>query len=78
MGGTGSTDADPGERPIMDLAVLTVWLRARLGVDTQRGANLVEYVFLLVLIALVVLITVQLFGTSVSHKYSEASVQSGL
>jgi Flp pilus assembly pilin Flp len=62
----------------MQLAVCKAWLQARLGLRSDRGANLVEYLFLLLLIAFVVLIAVKFFGTSVSHKYSDASVRSGL
>jgi Flp pilus assembly pilin Flp len=57
----------------MNLGVFKAWLSAKLNVTSERGANLVEYVFLLVFIALVVLIAVQYLGKSVSHKFSDAS-----
>jgi pilus assembly protein Flp/PilA len=52
---------------------LKTWLTARLHVDTERGATMVEYVLILALIAIFVIAVVTALGTSVSHKFSEAS-----
>jgi Flp pilus assembly pilin Flp len=59
----------------MNLEVFKAWVTAKLNVTSERGANLVEYVFLLVFIALVVVIAVRLLGNSVSNKFSQASNQ---
>ena len=58
------------------LSVFKTWLIAKLGTD-ERGANLVEYVFLLVFIALVVVVAVTALGIGVSQKFDEASTQLG-
>ncbi len=58
----------------MSLRVFTAWLTAKLGVDDERGANLVEYVLLITLIALIVVIAVTAIGTKVSTKYDNAGV----
>ena len=39
----------------------------------ERGANLVEYVLLLMLIAIFVILAVSGLGSVISHKYSAAS-----
>ena len=56
--------------------VVTYWqqtvgafLRARFG-RTERGASLVEYALLVALIAIVCVLAIAFFGTSVSNKYS--------
>ena len=41
----------------MNIAVLEAWLLAKLNVTEERGANMVEYVLILTLIALFVLLT---------------------
>jgi Flp pilus assembly pilin Flp len=61
----------------MDLMVFKSWLMAKLGVKDEKGANLVEYVFLLVFIALVVVIAVVALGDNVSKKFSSASSKLG-
>ena len=43
------------------------WFTAKL--RSERGANLVEYVLLLVLIVIVALFAVEAFGTGVSTKF---------
>jgi Flp pilus assembly pilin Flp len=60
-----------------ELNVFKAWLVAKLGIKNERGANLVEYVFLLVFIALVVVIAVTALGSRVSAKFSQASSQLG-
>ncbi len=57
----------------MNLTVLKTWLMARMHVDTERGATMVEYVLILALIAIFVIAVVTALGTSVSKKFSEAS-----
>jgi Flp pilus assembly pilin Flp len=59
------------------LSVFKAWVIAKLGITDERGANLVEYVFLLVFIALVVVIAVTALGGKVSQKFSSASTQLG-
>ena len=39
----------------MDLFLVKTWLKARLGVDAERGATMVEYVLILALIAILVI-----------------------
>jgi Flp pilus assembly pilin Flp len=58
----------------MDLFVLRTWLRARLGRD-ERGANLVEYLLLVSLIAIAVICAVKLFGGQLSPKFNQAGSQ---
>jgi len=60
-----------------ELNVFKAWLVAKLGIKNERGANLVEYVFLLVFIALVVVIAVTALGSKVSEKFSQASSKLG-
>jgi Flp pilus assembly pilin Flp len=59
------------------LNVFKAWVIAKLGITDERGANLVEYVFLLVFIALVVVIAVTALGGKVSEKFSTASSKLG-
>jgi Flp pilus assembly pilin Flp len=40
-------------------------------IQDQKGANLVEYIILLALIAIVVIAAVRTFGTAVSGKFTE-------
>jgi Flp pilus assembly pilin Flp len=48
--------------------VMFAWLRARFG--GERGAGLVEYGLLLMLIAVVALVAVKAFGQGVSTQFS--------
>jgi Flp pilus assembly pilin Flp len=66
-----------GSLEMSELSVFKAWITAKLGVTDERGANLVEYVFLLVFIALVVVIVVQALGGKVSEKFSSASSKLG-
>ncbi len=59
------------------LSVFKAWVIAKLGITDERGANLVEYVFLLVFIALVVVIAVTALGNKVSDKFASASTKLG-
>jgi pilus assembly protein Flp/PilA len=57
----------------MNLTILKTWLTARLHIDSERGATMVEYVLILALIAIVVIAVVTALGGSVSKKFSQAS-----
>ena len=57
----------------MSLSIFVAWLTTKLGVDDERGANLVEYVLLVVLIALVCVAAITLIGTHISHKYDDGT-----
>ncbi len=48
---------------------LRVWMTSR--IDSDRGANLVEYALLLLLIAVACLAAVTALGSTTSQKYSE-------
>ena len=58
----------------MDLLVLRTWLAARFGRD-ERGANLVEYLLLLGLIAIAVMGAVAFLAAQLSPKYNQAGSQ---
>ena len=57
----------------MDLFLVKTWLKARLNVDTERGATMVEYILILALIAILVIGVVAALGGRVSSKFSQAS-----
>ena len=57
----------------MDLNIFKTWLKARLHVETERGATMVEYVLILALIAILVIGIVAVLGRSVSTKFSQAN-----
>ena len=48
---------------------LAAWLSARLG-DDERGASLVEYALLVVLIAVVCIVAITFLGNSASSKFN--------
>ncbi len=58
----------------MDLFVVKTWLRARFGRD-ERGANLVEYVLLVSLIAIAAIGAVMFLSSQLSPKYTQAGSQ---
>jgi len=58
------------ERGCMNLFVLKTWLQARFAKD-ERGANLVEYILLVALIALAVIAAVIFLRGEVSDKFDE-------
>jgi pilus assembly protein Flp/PilA len=62
-----------GGQTSMDLFLVKTWLKARMNVDTERGATMVEYVLILALIAILVIGVVAALGHSVSSKFSQAS-----
>lgn len=55
----------------MDLFVLRTWLRVRAHRD-ERGANLVEYLLLVSLIAIAVIGAVLFLGSQLSPKFNQA------
>ena len=55
----------------MNLFVLKTWLQTKLAKD-ERGANLVEYILLVALIALAVIAAVIFLRRQVSDKFEEA------
>jgi Flp pilus assembly pilin Flp len=59
----------------MDLVSIARYLPARLLVDDERGASLVEYAFLVGLIAIVCLVAILFLGSSTSSKYSNVGSQ---
>ena len=56
----------------MDLFILKTWLQAKFASD-ERGTSMVEYGLLLALIAVIALVAVSTFGTSVSARHSAVS-----
>ena len=57
----------------MDLFLVKTWLKARLNVDSERGATMVEYVLILALIAILVIGVVAALGGT-----GEQQVQPGV
>ena len=57
----------------MNFNLIKSWLTARLHIDSERGATMVEYVLILALIAILVIAVVTALGNSVSSKFSQAS-----
>ena len=53
----------------MSFSFIWPYLRARLALD-QRGASLVEYAFLVALIAVVCIVAIAFLGRSASSKFS--------
>ncbi len=56
--------------------MLALWTKVNAWLKDEKGASMVEYALLVVLIAIVALIAVQLAGTEVSETFSE--IASGL
>lgn len=54
--------------------ILKIWLSAH--AKTERGASMVEYALLIVMIAIVAVGALRLLGTSLSEKYSD--IDSGI
>ena len=52
----------------MDRSTLKAWLTARLHINSERGATMVEYVLILALIAILVIAIVTAFGRSASNQ----------
>ncbi len=58
----------------MNLFVLKTWLQARFTKD-ERGANMVEYILLVALIALAVIAAVVFLQGEVKQKFSDAGTE---
>jgi pilus assembly protein Flp/PilA len=56
--------------------MLALWTKVTSWIQSEKGASMVEYALLVVLIAIVALVAVQIAGTEVSETFSE--VASGL
>jgi pilus assembly protein Flp/PilA len=61
----------------MDIVAIARYLALRCRIDSQRGASLVEYAFLVGLIAVVCLVAVAFFGQSTSGRFSNVASQVG-
>jgi pilus assembly protein Flp/PilA len=61
----------------MDLRAIANYLTYRFSVDDERGASLVEYAFLVGLIAIVCLAAIMFLGSSASSKFSTVGSQVG-
>jgi pilus assembly protein Flp/PilA len=61
----------------MNLVAIARYLACRCHVDSERGASLVEYAFLVGLIAIVCLVAIVFFGQATSGKYSNVASQVG-
>jgi pilus assembly protein Flp/PilA len=48
-----------------------LFLKARYGEDSERGASLVEYALLVALIAVVCIVAIQFLGSSASSQFSK-------
>jgi pilus assembly protein Flp/PilA len=53
--------------------MLALWTKVSTWLKDEKGASMVEYALLVVLIAIVALVAVQLAGTEVSTTFSEIS-----
>ena len=61
----------------MDLYVLKTWIQAKLNIQDERGASMVEYGLLLALIAVIAIVALRNLGNSVSSKFSTVSTSLG-
>jgi len=59
----------------VDPLAIAKYLPARFAVDDERGASLVEYAFLVGLIAIVCMVAIIFLGQSTSTKYSNIGSQ---
>ena len=57
----------------MDLFVLKTWIQAKLNIQNERGASMVEYGLLLALIAVIAIVALKALGQNVSSKFSNVS-----
>ena len=57
----------------MDLFVLKTWIQAKLNINDESGASMVEYGLLLALIAVIAIVALKNLGESVSTKFSTVS-----
>jgi Flp pilus assembly pilin Flp len=61
----------------MNLVAIARYLTCRCRVENERGASLVEYAFLVGLIAMVCLVAIVFFGQATSSRYSNVASQVG-
>ncbi|MBV9283398.1 MAG: Flp family type IVb pilin [Acidimicrobiia bacterium] len=61
----------------MDIVAIARYLAMRCRIESERGASLVEYAFLVGLIAIVCLVAVMFLGSSTSTKLSNVGSQVG-
>ncbi|MBV9412030.1 MAG: Flp family type IVb pilin [Acidimicrobiia bacterium] len=61
----------------MDIVAIARYLACRCRIDSERGASLVEYAFLVGLIAMVCIVAVVFFGGATSSRYSNVASQVG-
>ena len=59
----------------MDLNYWRAWIAVRwqLAGQSQRGANLVEYILLIAFIAIIVIVAVKVLGRTLSTKFSSTN-----
>ena len=64
------------DRGIMGIVEIVVWfvspIRNRMRSADDTGANIVEYAFLLVLVAVVAIVALQFLGGALSHSLSDS------
>ncbi|HLF41897.1 MAG TPA: Flp family type IVb pilin [Acidimicrobiia bacterium] len=53
--------------------MLALWTKVTSWIQSEKGASMVEYALLVVLIAIVALVAVQIAGEEVSETFSEVS-----
>ncbi|MEX1126728.1 MAG: Flp family type IVb pilin [Acidimicrobiia bacterium] len=53
--------------------MLALWNKVTSWIQSEKGASMVEYALLVVLIAIVALVAVQIAGQEVSNTFSEVS-----
>ena len=53
--------------------MLALWTKATAWIKEEKGASMVEYALLVVLIAIIALVAVRLAGNEVSNTFSEIS-----
>jgi pilus assembly protein Flp/PilA len=56
--------------------MLALWTKAKTWMESEKGASMVEYALLVVLIAIIALVAVSLAGSEVSQTFSD--IASGL
>lgn len=61
----------------MDIVAIARYLTLRCRIDSERGASLVEYAFLVALIAMVCLVAIVFFGQATSSRYSNVASSIG-
>jgi len=61
----------------VNLVAIARYLACRCRLSSERGASLVEYAFLVALIAMVCLVAIAFFGQSTSSRYSNVASQVG-